>query len=280
MCSGIGGFRIAIENFEKSHKKYKFKCILSADIKGDAIKTYNLNFNEDNKPLNIYDIDNLEQFDLLCAGFPCQPFSSAGNKNGFDDERGGIIFKIIELCNKYRPNYVILENVSNLLTIDNGSAIEKICTEFNNINYNVTYKKLNASDFGIPQKRERVFIVCSLKKKVNLENITYCDKKPKLKSIIDTSAMYSDIDNVFSQKILNLHKQTPLYGHKLQDKRGGSKNIHSWDIGLNGDVTMEEKELMGNIMLERRKKHWAEKKNIDWMDGWYAVDVKRNKNIL
>jgi len=269
LCSGIGGFRIAIENFQKknSHLNLNFKCILSADIKEDAIKTYNLNFNENNSKTNILDIYGIrENFDLLCAGFPCQPFSSAGNKKGFEDDRGGIIFKIIDLCIKYKPKFVILENVSNLIILENGKPLQRICNEFNNIGYFVSYKKLNAVDFGIPQNRERVFIVCSLEKQIDL-SFAPLVKKPNLNSIIDYNAKYTDIETNFATKILNLHSQTPLFGYKMQDKRGGNNNIHSWDIGVNGVLTIPERNLMNKIMTERRKKHWAEEKNIVWMDG-------------
>ena len=85
-----------------------------------------------------------------------------------------------------------------------------------------------------------------------------------LESIIDADAKYTDIDKDFADKILKLHSQHPLYGYKLQDKRGGDKNIHSWDID---SISEHETHLMESIMLERRKKHWAEKKGIKWMDG-------------
>lgn len=267
LCCGIGGFRIALQNFQKKNIKYKFNCVLSADIKDDAIKTYNLNFNENNKKLNILDIEQIPQFDLLCAGFPCQPFSTAGNKKGFDDDRGGIIFKIIDICNKYKPKFVILENVSNLITLNNGKSLKTICENFNKINYFVSYKKLNSTNFGIPQNRERVFIVCSLEKSIDIDKIEYINPNNKLNSIIDNTAKYSDIEINFANKILDLHKQTPLFGYKMQDKRGGKNNIHSWDIGINGKLTINERNLMNKIMTERRKKHWANKKNIIWMDG-------------
>ena len=268
LCSGIGGFRVALENFQKNNTNIKFNCVLSADIKEDAIKTYNLNFNENNKKINILEINEIDNsFDLLCAGFPCQPFSTAGNKKGFDDDRGGIIFKIIDICKKYKPKNVILENVSNLIILENGKPLKRICEEFNNIGYYVSYKKLNATDFGVPQNRERVFIVCSLEKQVDLDKIEYVNPDNKLNSIIDYTAKYSDIESNFANKIMDLHSQTPLFGYKMQDKRGGQNNIHSWDIGVNGVLTIHERELMNKIMTERRKKHWAEKKNIVWMDG-------------
>jgi DNA (cytosine-5)-methyltransferase 1 len=267
LCCGIGGFRVALENFQKKNSNYKFNCVLSADIKDDALKTYNLNFNENNTKTDILDIEDIPAFDLLCAGFPCQPFSSAGHKKGFQDDRGGIIFKIIDICKKYKPKFIILENVSNLITLENGKSLQKICHEFQKINYFVSYKKLNATDFGVPQNRERVFIVCSIENTVDMDKIEYVNPHIKLNSIIDTTSKYSDIEKSFAKKILDLHGQTPLFGYKMQDKRGGKNNIHSWDIGVNGTLSLNERNLMKKIMTERRKKHWAEKKNIVWMDG-------------
>ena len=267
LCCGIGGFRVALESFQKKNTNLRFICVLSADIKDVAIRTYNLNFNENNKKTNILDIIEIDNFDLLCAGFPCQPFSSAGNKQGFDDDRGGIIFKIIDICKKYKPKYVILENVSNLIILENGKPLKKICEEFNNIDYFVSYKKLNATNFGVPQNRERVFIVCSLETRVDLDKIKYVNPDNTLNSIIDYAAKYTNIETNFANKILELHSQSSLFGYKMQDKRGGQNNIHSWDIGVNGVLPICERNLMNKIMTERRKKHWAEKKNIVWMDG-------------
>ena len=270
LCSGIGGFRVALERFQEKQNNIKFQCVLSADIKDDAIRTYNLNFNENNKKHDIFDITEIDSnFDLLCAGFPCQPFSSAGHKKGFDDDRGCIIFKIIDICKKYKPKFVILENVSNLIILENGNPLRRICEEFQKIGYFVSYKKLNAIDFGVPQHRERVFIVCSLDKQIDLDKIEYCnqDTLHTLHSIIDYDAKYTDIETGFANKIIDLHSQVPLFGYKMQDKRGGKNNIHSWDIGVNGVLTIDERSLMNKIMTERRKKHWAKNKNIVWMDG-------------
>ena len=268
LCCGIGGFRIAIEQFQKDNSNYNFKCVLSADIKTDALKTYNLNFNEDNSKTDIYQLqpEDIPPFDLLCAGFPCQPFSSAGNKKGFDDNRGGMIFKIIDICKIHKPETIILENVYNLITLNNGKCISKIKELFQELGYNVNYQKLNSSQFGVPQSRERVYIVCTLYSNINMDLL---QKKPKkmLKDIIDLNDKHTNIDDTFAKKILRLHQSTPLFGFKMGDKRGGPRNIHSWDIGYNGQISEEQRLLMTKIMLERRKKHWAKKKNIVWMDG-------------
>tara|TARA_R100001163_G_scaffold65473_2_gene62768 strand:+ start:18564 stop:19814 length:1251 start_codon:yes stop_codon:yes gene_type:complete len=266
LCSGIGGFRVAIEKI--SSKKLNFKCVLSADIKQDAIDTYNKNFGENNKKvdINLLNPEEIESFDLLCAGFPCQSFSSAGNKRGFSDDRGGIIFRIIDICKYHKPRTILLENVYNLITLDNGKCIIKIKQMFEELGYNVSYKKLNSKDFGCPQSRERVYIVCTLDKVIDFNKIKCCENL-YIRDVIDTSLKKSNIDKSFANKLIKLHKIKSLYGCKIGDKRGGKNNIHSWDIGYNGVISAKESELMRMIMLERRKKHWAKKKNIAWMDG-------------
>jgi len=266
LCCGIGGFRVAINHFQQINKQYAFRCVYSADIKDDAIKTYNLNFGENMGKRDLYDIESLPKFDLLCAGFPCQPFSSAGNKKGFSDERGGIIFKILDICKKHHPETLILENVSNLLSIEGGTVMTKIVEIFEEIGYNISYKKLNSVNFGVPQSRERVYIVGCLGKNVDMDNIRTQEKK-RLRDIIDIECQYTDITRSIADKLLRLHKTRKLYGFRLQDKRGGLKNIHSWDIEYNGALTQDEIHLMNQMMTERRKKHWADSKNITWMDG-------------
>ena len=259
LCSGIGGFRIALKSIDNINSK----CVLSADIKQDAIDTYNLNFNENSEATDIYTLKNedITPFDLLCAGFPCQPFSSAGWKGGFSDKRGGMIFKIIDICKYHEPRFVVLENVHNLMTLEKGNCIKKIRQLFEDIGYIVCYKKLNSSNFGCAQSRERVYIVCTKDATFNFEDIKY---KPKvtLNSVIDYANKETTIDPAFSKKILQLHKESPIFGCKITDKRGGRTNIHSWDIGFNGTLNKDEKELMHKVMLNRRKQHWAGKKNI------------------
>lgn len=260
---GIGGFRLAIEKYNKN-----FECILSIDCKKDAIDVYNLNFKENNIPTKIEDINikSIPSFDLLCAGFPCQPFSSAGKKNGFNDTRGGMIFYILDIVKIHKPKTIILENVSNLITLEKGKYLKEIIKMFEELKYNVDYIKLNSSNFNCPQFRERVYIICTLTKKIDLLNIEINNSK-KLKDIIDYEDKKTDIDNNFVNKLLEIHNKSPIYGYKLDDKRGGDNNIHSWDIEFNGAISKEEKKLMNLLLLERRKKHWAIKKKIKWMDG-------------
>jgi len=152
------------------------------------------------------------------------------------------------------------------MTLENGKCIQKIKQLFEELGYNVNYKKFNSSEFGCPQSRERVYIMCSLVKQINFDEIQFAEKK-YLRDIIETTVTVSNLNSSFVEKLINLHKINPIYGCKIGDKRGGKSNIHSWDIGYNGTVSVNERELMKQIMLERRKKHWAEAKQITWMDG-------------
>jgi DNA (cytosine-5)-methyltransferase 1 len=269
LCSGIGGFRVAIEDFQTENPDIKFNCVLTADIKQDAIDTYNLNFNEQNEKCDIYtlEVDKVKPFDLLCAGFPCQPFSSAGHKKGFSDERGGMIFKILDLCRYHKPKYILLENVYNLLSVDGGKCIQTIVELFEELNYKVHYEKLNSKDFGCPQSRERVYIICTFDKSLDFSKLATSTQLKKISDIIDYDDKVSDIDANFINKLIKLSSTRRIHGCKISDKRGGDNNIHSWELDYNGNITDDEVSLMNSIMLERRKKHWAKDKNIAWMDG-------------
>ena len=264
---GIGGFRQAIENFNNKQNKYQFKCVLSCDIKQDALNVYNLNFKENNVPLDIQSIKSIGEFDLLCAGFPCQPWSSAGSRQGFMDRRGNMIYNIIDICQKYHPSTIILENVPNLETINGGKTLELILNEFKTIGYNLDYKIINSKDFGIPQDRKRLFIVGQL----NTHMIDFDLLIPRptifLNNIIEYDKTTTNIPQILYKQLIDLNTTRPIEGCSLKDKRGGLMNINSWDLSLNGSLSEEQKDLMRKIMTERRKKHWAEKKQIIWMDG-------------
>jgi DNA (cytosine-5)-methyltransferase 1 len=266
LCCGIGGFRVALEQLDGA--ALQFKCVLSADIKNDALRTYNANFGEANEPTDINGLSPaaVPAFDLLCAGFPCQPFSSAGQRRGFDDERGSMIFRILDLCKHHRPRWVVLENVANLLTIQNGQCIRRIVELFTSLGYNVTYHQLNSMNFGVPQSRERVYIICSTDPLDHMETIQP-HAPVTLKSVLDLSDTRSDLPPQFMQAILTAKKTRNIFGAKISDKRGGVDNIHSWDLDACGPTNASERQLMNSIMLQRRKKHWAETKNVAWMDG-------------
>lgn len=154
LCAGIGGFRLGLEPLGG-------KCVFSSDINKECEKTYSANYK---KHFDAYDVFNINEFrfpnvDILCAGFPCQPFSIAGKRNGFGDERGTVFFKIASIAKVSKPRVIFLENVTNLIRIDKGNTFRTIIKTLEDIGYWVYYKVLDSSDFGVPQSRKRVYII-------------------------------------------------------------------------------------------------------------------------
>jgi len=152
---GLGAFHSAFKDF---------KCVLACDINEGVRKIY-----EDNYGLkpegDIRSLTNIPDFDILCAGFPCQPFSIAGNGEGFNDkEKGNLFYDILRIIDEKKPPMCILENVKNLKTHDNGNTYLTICRELEKRGYTVSSKVMNSADYGSPQARQRIFIVASKKK--------------------------------------------------------------------------------------------------------------------
>lgn len=156
---GIGGFRIAAEQV---FSKYGIssECVFSSDIDEFARESYKANFGDepvgDITKINAHSIPN---HDLLFAGFPCQPFSIIGKGKGFQDIRGTLFFDIARILESKRPMGFVLENVKRLVNHQSGRTLKRIMGTLKGIGYHVDYKVLNAIDYGLPQKRERVFIV-------------------------------------------------------------------------------------------------------------------------
>lgn len=154
LFAGIGGFRIALESLGA-------KCVYSNEVDKNAIKTYESNFGSiSSLDIRLVNESDIPDHDILCAGFPCQPFSISGKQKGFCDERGTLFFEILRILKKKQSKIVLLENVKNLLSHDNGRTFKVMKQSLENLNYEVSYKVLDASNFGVPQKRERLYIVC------------------------------------------------------------------------------------------------------------------------
>lgn len=154
LFAGIGGIRLGFESVGG-------KCVFSSEWDQDAVKTYEANFGE--KPFgDITKISpkDIPDFDILLGGFPCQPFSIIGAKEGFNHEtQGTLFFNIEEILKEKHPKAFMLENVRNLTAHDHGRTFRIITEHLTNAGYHVHYKVLNALDYGVPQKRERIIIV-------------------------------------------------------------------------------------------------------------------------
>jgi len=156
---GIGGFRLG---FEKACRKNDIisNCVFSSDIDEYAQFAYEQNFGD--RPFgDITQIDekDIPDHDILFAGFPCQPFSIIGLKNGFNDIRGTLFFDIARIIRKKQPKAFILENVKQLVGHNNGKTFRLILSTLKKLGYHIQYNVLNALNFGLPQKRERIIIV-------------------------------------------------------------------------------------------------------------------------
>ncbi len=155
MFGGIGGFR---HGFEKTSKN--FKCIEYYEIDKYAANTYNTGFNESYNPRNVEEINWRKEpdFDLLCAGFPCQSFSIAGQRRGFEDVKGTMFFEIARTIREKRPRVLLLENVKGILSNNERKTFTTILTVLDSLGYDAEWQVLNGKNFNIPQNRERVFI--------------------------------------------------------------------------------------------------------------------------
>ncbi len=153
-CSGIGGGRIGLE-------LNGLECVGHSEIDEKADLTYQLFFKDSKNygDLTKVDIDKLPDFDFMIAGFPCQSFSIVGNREGLKDKRGQIIYSLMEILKKKQVKYFLLENVKGLVNHNRGKTLEIIIKELENCGYNVFSKVLNSIDYGVPQMRERIYIV-------------------------------------------------------------------------------------------------------------------------
>ena len=264
LFAGLGGTRIGFENACKK-QGLKSVCVFTSEIKESAINTYKTNFKESKIYGDITQIEVTEipDFDYLLGGFPCQPFSSAGKRQGFFDTRGTLFFNIEKILKEKNPIGFLLENVEGLANHNSGKTLQVIINNLENLGYNVTYKIIDSSLHGVAQKRRRTYIVGRKDKQVSLDNIKKSSKV--LKEVLEKDKEL--LSSEFTKKLFKHFKSTDLYGKSIKDKRGGNNNIHSWDIGIKGIVNDNQKLLLDKILRERRKRHWAEKKGIRWMDG-------------
>lgn len=160
---GIGGFRQAMENLSRD-LRVPSQCVFSSDIDKKCRKTYAANFGDEPAgDITQVDENDVPKHDLLLAGFPCQPFSIIGQMRGFDDTRGTLFFDIARILKAQKPRAFVLENVKLLVNHNKGQTLGVILETLRDLGYRIEYRVLNAMDFGLPQKRERVFIVGSLR---------------------------------------------------------------------------------------------------------------------
>ena len=177
MFSGIGGFRSGLE------KVGGFKCVGYCEIDEYARRAYEALYDtkgemcfEDARTINP---DMLPDVDVICGGFPCQSFSIAGKRRGFDDIRGTLFFEIARIAAVKKPALLFLENVPGLLSHDEGRTFATILSTLDNIGYDVWWQVLNSANFGVPQSRKRLFIIGYNREKSAGEVLAFTESNPK-----------------------------------------------------------------------------------------------------
>lgn len=200
-CSGVGGGRLGLENTGMT-------CVGHSEIDKSASKSYSVFFDDDRNygDLTKLDCDTLPKFDVLISGFPCQSFSIVGKREGLKDERGQIIYSLIDIMKKKNVKYFILENVKGLINHEKGKTFKIIKSELESAGYNIYYKVLNSINYGVAQKRERVYIVGFRR---DLDNGTfsfpqpYKNKSNLLEFVDNENKDYLNIENSTFHRYLN-----------------------------------------------------------------------------
>lgn len=215
LFAGIGGFRIAMQNLGG-------KCVFTSEWDKEAQRTYRANFGE----VPFGDITKEEtkkyipdDFDLLCAGFPCQAFSIAGRRCGFEDTRGTLFFDVAEIIKRKRPKAIFLENVKGLRNHNGGKTLETILNVLrNDLNYFIPEPKImNAKDFGVPQNRERIYIV-GFRKDTGITKFEY--PNPLKKKV--TFSQVKEKKVVPTKYYLSTQYLKTLYNHKARHESKGN----------------------------------------------------------
>ena len=271
LFAGIGGIRKGFE-LACDVRGINHQCVFTSEIKEAAISVLKQNHPEDEIVGDITRVleTDIPDFDYLLAGFPCQAFSAAGKRMGFEDTRGTLFFDVARILKAKKPRGFVLENVEGLVNHDKqnpkdeiGRTLTTILNTLKELDYKVSWKVLNAKDFGVPQDRKRIYIVGSLKDSPDLLSFNLVESS--LGEILDYGLPVSD--HPFVKNLLRHYSVEDLVGKAIKDKRGGSDNIHSWDLEMKGHVSDQQKKLLSMMMTERRKKKWALEYGIDWMDG-------------
>jgi DNA (cytosine-5)-methyltransferase 1 len=291
LFAGTGGIRIGFEQ-ACNQLGIKTNCILSSEIESGACQTYAANFGEvPSGDIHTIKSTDIPDFDVLLAGFPCQPFSAAGKKQGMSDTRGTLFFEIERILSHKKPRYFFLENVRGLLSNDAGRTFYIIKSRLKNLGYSIQYRLLNASSFGIPQNRLRLYILGRKDGDIRLSidsdlgftdthQFRYSDHKPhqlSLESLINPDSIrqnhnrsvVSDVledspdkkywcSPAFVRQLSNAvgNNFEQLHGYRLIDYRNG-QSLHSWDLGIKGECTLEEREFMNLLIANRRKKKFG-----------------------
>ena len=246
LFAGTGAFSLAFKNVLRNN----VDIVFANDILEHSMNIYKNNIHINNhfvlEDIHNIDVDSIPDFDLLTGGFPCQPFSIAGQKLGFEDPRSNVFWKIMEIINKKQPQFILLENVSNLLNHDHGKTFKIIYDNITNNNYNIIYKILDTCKItGIPQHRERIYIFCY--KKDSPKNMNSSINQNAFHNLLDfpeikqqhisdflqkesadvdlTKYYYTDKSIIYPKLIQHILKKDTIYQYRRTYVRENKSNV-------------------------------------------------------
>jgi len=229
LFAGVGGIDLG---FEKAGCKIEW----ANEFDKKACETYKFNFKHKLFEEDIWDLDpsTLSDIDILTAGFPCQPFSIAGYRQGFEDDRGNLFFRILEYIQVLKPKVVFLENVKNLATHDNGNTFKVILKALESNGYNYKSSVLNTKDYGnVPHNRERIFIVAFRNDIASATNFTFPKKEKLTKTIrdiivnspVDEKYYYRKDKYMYDQLVNAMKSKDTVYQWRRQYVRENKSNV-------------------------------------------------------
>ncbi len=219
---GIGGFRVAMEQSCIENDIIP-QCVFSSDIDARCQDSYEANFGD--RPfgdITKADENYIPDHDVLFAGFPCQPFSIIGNKRGFNDIRGTLFFDIARILKAKMPKAFILENVKQLVGHDKGQTLKVIIQTLEDLGYSVRFSVLNALDYGLPQKRERVIIVGH--------------REPILFSFPSPIKPYKSLDGILETNVEQKHFASEMIKGKRKGKHKSAYRTSIWHENKSGNI--------------------------------------------
>ena len=244
LFAGLGGFHLALQQLG-------CKCVFASELKEDLRKLYQLNFPELDVEylkgdITLVNVNDIPSHDILCGGFPCQPFSQAGKRLGFQDEgRGDLFFKICEIIQHHRPRYIFLENVSNLKGHDNGDTWRVIKRELEKLGYYVPEPEiLSPHQFGIPQHRRRIYIVGLRKDLIDSKDpkpFEFPNEKKEKNCDITTIIDSSDTDiQPLALKTLQQLKVWQKFLTELKKRNRAIPRFPIWAMEFDADYDYED----------------------------------------
>lgn len=251
---GIGGFRLAAEIVCQEYQ-IKPLCVFSSDIDPDAILTYEVNYGE--KPygdITKISTNEIPEHNILFAGFPCQPFSICGKLGGFDDTRGTLFFDIARILKDKKPYSFILENVKQLKGHDSGKTLARIIEVLKDIGYHTYYKVVNALDFGLPQKRERIFIVGFLEP-INFEWIIEQKPMKSLSEILEqnVSSFYYASEQIRNNRIAKYQGKILNYPTIWHENKAGHISAYPYSCAIRSGASYNYLLVNGQRRLTERE---------------------------